>query len=93
MGDPASPPSANPRAPRPGGLSLEEAAPLWDGVRAGNPVLCPEDTGPLALSVDGASAYRLVCTRCGTASSWFEMGATGIQVRTATVPAPRNEDE
>lgn len=91
MGDSAPPPSANAPAPRPGGLSLEETAPLWDEFRSGAPARCPQDTGPLALSVDGSSAYRLICTRCGTASSWFEMGATGIQARTATLPAPRNE--
>jgi hypothetical protein len=93
MGDPTSPPSATPSTPRPGGLSLEETGPLWDGFRAGDPVRCPQDTGPLALSVDGASAYRLVCTWCGTASSWFETVPTGIQVRTVTVPAPPNEED
>ncbi len=93
MGDPAPPSSAGPCAPRPGGLSLEETGPLWDEFRAGHPIRCPQDSGPLALSVDGSNAYRLVCTWCGTASAWFETVPTGIQIRTVTIPAPPNEED
>jgi hypothetical protein len=71
-------------------LTLEEVGPLWDSFRAGNVVPCPGDSGPLALSVDGNNSYRLVCTRCGTASSWFEAVPAGIRLRTIP-PGPEDE--
>jgi hypothetical protein len=72
------------------GLSLEETSPLWDAFRAGKVVPCPNDGGSLALNVDGASAYRLVCTQCGTASSWFEAPPTGLRDR--VLAPPQDED-
>jgi hypothetical protein len=73
-----------------GGLTLEELGPLWDSFRAGDVVACPSDSGSLALSVDGNNAYRLVCTRCGVASSWFEAVTAGIRPRTIP-PGPDDE--
>jgi hypothetical protein len=58
--------------------SLEELRALWGRFRSGDVVACPTDGAPLALSVDAsAGAYRFVCTRCGTASSWFESSPNG----------------
>lgn len=71
-------------------LSLEETRPLWDMFRAGGSVRCPSDAGSLALSVDGSSAYRLVCTQCGTASSWFEAAPAGLRDR--ATPPPADDD-
>jgi len=71
-------------------LTLEETGPLWDSFRAGGVVRCPSDAGSLALSVDGASAYRLVCTQCGTASSWFEVVPAGLRDR--VTPPPADDD-
>jgi hypothetical protein len=71
-------------------LTFEEVGPLWDSFRGGNVVACPCHAGALALSVDGNNAYRLVCTRCGTASSWFEAAPAGIRLRTIP-PGPDDE--
>jgi hypothetical protein len=68
-------------------LSQEATAALWDAYRAGKPAECPNDAWPLALSVDASSAYRFVCTRCGTSSAWFEAGANGVQLRSMPPPA------
>jgi hypothetical protein len=67
-------------------LSQEVTGTLWEAYRAGNPASCPNDSWPLALSVDATSGYRFVCTRCGTASPWFEAGPNGILVR--SIPPP-----
>jgi hypothetical protein len=72
------------------GLTLEELGPLWESFRTGGVVACPVEAGSLALSVDGNNAYRLVCTRCGTASSWFEAAPAGIRPR--TVPPGPDDD-
>jgi hypothetical protein len=71
-------------------LTIEEVGPLWDSFRAGAVVACPCAFGSLALSVDGNNSYRLVCTRCGTASSWFEAVPAGIRLRTIP-PGPDDE--
>jgi hypothetical protein len=71
-------------------LTIEEVSPLWDSFRTGAVVACPCDSGSLALSVDGNNSYRLVCTRCGTASSWFEAVPAGIRLRTIP-PGPDDE--
>jgi hypothetical protein len=71
-------------------LTLEETAPLWEEFRAGRAPSCPSDGGPLALSVDGANAYRLVCTQCGVASSWFEMMQSGLRDRVPGLPTDRD---
>jgi hypothetical protein len=71
-------------------LTLDDVGPLWDSFRAGNVVPCPGDAGSLALSVDGNNAYRLVCCRCGTASSWFEAAPAGIRLR--TIPPGPDDD-
>ena len=71
-------------------LSQEVTATLWDAYRGGKPAECPNDAWPLALSVDAASSYRFVCTRCGTSSPWFEAGANGIQLR--SIPPPADPD-
>ena len=61
-------------------LSDEEVAQLWQVFTAGDVAPCPRDGAPVALSVDGSTkSYRLVCTRCGTASLWFETAPAGIQ--------------
>jgi hypothetical protein len=73
-------------------LSQDATSTLWDTYRAGKPAECPNDAWPLALSVDAASAYRFVCTRCGTSSPWFEAGATGIQIRSIPPPADTDYD-
>jgi hypothetical protein len=75
-----------------GAMSLEDTVPLWESFRLGKVAICPTDGGSLALSVDGASAYRLVCTQCGTASAWFEAPPTGIRSRT-TPPPPDDRDD
>ena len=63
--------------------SVEEVRVVWDLFRSGGIVPCPTDAAPMALSVDGSAAiYRLVCTRCGTSSPWFESGANGVVLRT-----------
>jgi hypothetical protein len=63
-------------------LGDDDARRLWDAFRAGAPANCPHDAAPFALAVDAATkSYRLVCTRCGLASLWFEPSAGGIQVR------------
>jgi hypothetical protein len=71
-------------------LTLDEVGPLWDSFRMGGVVPCPCAFGSLALSVDGNNSYRLVCTRCGTASSWFEAAPAGIRLRTVP-PGPDDE--
>jgi hypothetical protein len=85
-GESAFPPTVRRRV----ALTLEDTKPLWDAFRAGAVVPCPSDGGSLALNVDGLNAYRLVCTQCGTASSWFEALPTGLRDR--TTPAPAEED-
>jgi hypothetical protein len=72
-------------------LTLEETRPLWELFRSGRFAGCPSDAGSLALSVDGASAYRLVCTQCGTASAWFE-AAPNAGVRDRLLPPPADDD-
>ncbi len=65
----------------------------WDEFRAGAVVGCPKDGGPMALAVDAAAnAYRLVCTRCGTTSPWFESDPHGFRIR-ASVPSQRPSEE
>jgi hypothetical protein len=71
-------------------LTLEEVGPLWEEFRAGGAPICPSNDGPLALSVDGANAYRLVCTQCGTASSWFEVVASGLRDRVTDPPVEKD---
>lgn len=64
---------------------------LWNDFRAGKAVLCPRDQGPMAASVDGASAsYRLVCVKCGHATPWFEakLGIVTHVRGTSTRPPP-----
>lgn len=71
-----------PGGPHPPLSSVEELQGVWDAFRAGQTAACPSDAAPLALSVDGSGGvYRLVCTRCGTASAWFESGPGGIALR------------
>jgi len=63
-------------------MSDADVAKLWDQFKSGGVARCPRDEAPLALAVDGASkSYRLVCTRCGNASLWFDIAPTGIHVR------------
>ena len=65
-------------------LNNDEVALLWATYTSGGIPGCPRDQTPMALSVDGASkSYRLVCTRCGNASLWFEPASSGIRVRSA----------
>jgi hypothetical protein len=72
-------------------LTLEETTPLWDEFRSGGAPYCPLDRGALALSVDGANAYRLVCTQCGMASPWFEViQAGGLRDRMPGVPVGKD---
>jgi hypothetical protein len=72
-------------------LSEEDVAKLWDVFKSGNVARCPRDEAPLALAVDGAAkSYRLVCTRCGNASLWFEIASGGIHVRNADEPPGPN---
>ena len=60
----------------------DELRACWSRFRLGDSVPCPVDQAPLALAVDAsAGTYRFVCTECGAASSWFESGPGGIQVR------------
>ncbi|HEY1692346.1 MAG TPA: hypothetical protein VGG39_09295 [Polyangiaceae bacterium] len=83
MVDAANPPDATP----PLGTA-EELGPVWDRFRKGGAVDCPNDAGPMALSVDAAAGvYRLVCTNCGFASPWFESGPGGIRMRGQSQPA------
>jgi len=77
MGDPA----AMAQGRQQNDLSQDVTAALWEKYRGGKPTECPNDSWPLALSVDAGSSYRFVCTHCGTASPWFDAGASGIQVR------------
>jgi hypothetical protein len=63
----------------------------WARFRAGEPVPCPIDRAPLALTVDAsAGTYRFVCTQCGVSSPWFESGPGGIRVRGAPDEDPRS---
>jgi hypothetical protein len=71
-------------------LTLEDTVPLWDVFRSGGTPTCPAGDGSLALSVDDANAYRLVCTQCGSASPWFEVASTGLRDR--ATPPPVAED-
>jgi hypothetical protein len=88
---PREAPAPLPAPPRPrGNLTFDEVGPLWEAFRAGDVVPCPADEGSLALSVDGNNSYRFVCTRCGTASSWFEAAPAGIRLRTIP-PGPEDE--
>jgi hypothetical protein len=73
--------------------SLEELREVWDRFRTGSTVACPSDAAPMALSVDGsAGVYRFVCTRCGTASAWFESGTAGMVLRNGPGKAPPPEE-
>lgn len=68
--------------PNPSHLSHAQVAHLWAIFRAGDVVACPRDGIGMALAVDGAAkAYRLVCTQCGLASSWFGTTPMGIVFR------------
>jgi hypothetical protein len=72
-------------------MSDDEVAKLWEQFKSGGVARCPRDEAPLALAVDGASkSYRLVCTRCGNASLWFEIGGSGIHVRSGDDGANQN---
>lgn len=72
--------------------SVAELRDVWDRFRTGGAVQCPTDGAPMALSVDGVvGVYRFVCTRCGTASLWFESGAGGITLRAGPGKAPEPE--
>jgi hypothetical protein len=63
--------------------STDDVRFAWDEFRAGEVVRCARDGAHVALSVDAtAGAYRLVCTRCGAASFWFEADPQGIRIRT-----------
>jgi hypothetical protein len=63
--------------------SAEEVRAAWDQFREGAVVRCARDGAHVALAVDAtAGAYRLVCTRCGAASFWFESDPQGIRFRT-----------
>lgn len=86
MSEMAVPPSS-------GALSQAEVTKLWAKFRAGNVVMCPRDDYAFALSVDGGSkAYRLVCTGCGNASSWFSSTPSGVVFRQPSITSsPGNE--
>jgi hypothetical protein len=72
--------------------TLEELRDVWDLFRTGRTVACPTDGSPMALSVDGSGGvYRFVCTRCGTASVWFESGAGDMTLRADPGKAPLPE--
>jgi hypothetical protein len=72
--------------------SAEGVRSAWDEFRAGGVVDCPNDGAPVALAVDAsAGAYRFVCTRCGTASYWFESGPQGLRLRAS--PSLRGPSE
>jgi hypothetical protein len=81
---------------QPSGPPLSTAGELraiWDDFRTGSTVACPTDGSPMALSVDGSGGvYRFVCTRCGTASAWFESGAAGLTLRAAPGRATTSEE-
>jgi len=72
-------------------LSPEDTATLWDAYRGGKAAACPNDGWSLALSVDATSAYRFVCTHCGTSSPWFEAGTAGVKLRSVRPPPPDPE--
>jgi hypothetical protein len=73
--------------------SVEELQEVWDAFRTGSPATCPTDGSSMALSVDGSvGVYRFVCTRCGTASVWFESGPNGMTLRTGPGKAPALEE-
>lgn len=79
-------PSAGPAGPRT--MTEEDVVKLWEEFKSGKVAACPRDDAPLALAVDGAAkSYRLVCTRCGNASLWFEIAATGIHIHSADEPS------
>lgn len=83
MSDAAKPPDAS---PAPLGTA-DELKDVWDRFRGGDVVACPSDGAPMALSVDAAAGvYRLVCTRCGLASPWFESGPSGLRIRGSSQP-------
>jgi hypothetical protein len=79
--------------------TLPESAifPLWERFKSGDGAPCPRDGAPLALAVDAAAkSYRLVCTRCGVASPWFEASPNGIVMRgpaPTLVPQPGMSDD
>ena len=74
-----------PEEESPNVISAVAVGRLWDQFREGIQVICPRDSGPLALAVDGAAkAYRLVCTSCGMASPWLASSVAGITVRGPT---------
>jgi hypothetical protein len=82
-----------PPGPNRGSLSLEETSTLWRSFQEGGLVVCPRDAGPLALSIDAGNSYRFVCTRCGTATIWFEVTPAGVQCRTMPPPAMADDDD
>jgi hypothetical protein len=73
--------------------TVEAIAPLWEVFRKGGVVDCPRDAGPMALSVDGmATAYRLVCVKCGLATPWFEAKFAHIALK-GTLPLEAGTSE
>ncbi len=77
-----SDPTASPSTERYRTLTDDEVTRLWADFQAGRVARCPREDGALALAVDASSkSYRLVCTRCGNASLWFESYPGGINVR------------
>ena len=82
MGDQATLPPGSTRAV----LSDEETAALFRAYRDGGPSVCPRCAISLALSVDGANSYRLVCTGCGTCSPWFQLSPDGRLSRSSPRP-------
>lgn len=69
---------------------------LWQKFRTGGGAPCPRDAAPLALQVDGAAkVYRLVCTKCGISSHWFEASPAGVVMKgpaPTLVPQPVSDD-
>jgi hypothetical protein len=89
MPDTERPPPGGPPAP----LSDEQIRKAWDDFRSGAVVACPNDGAALALAVDAsAGIYRFVCTRCGTATPWFECSGLGLRLRGAS-PSQAPPDE
>jgi hypothetical protein len=75
-------------------LSESDVSAIWEQFKSGAVVRCPKDDAPLALAVDGAAkSYRLVCTRCGNASLWFETNGGAVQVRNADEPSGPGLDD
>jgi hypothetical protein len=88
--------SSNDSGGTPGSRTIEdrEVAKLWEQFKSGGVARCPRDEAPMALAVDGAAkSYRLVCTRCGNASVWFEIGGAGINLRSGDDAANQGASE